>query len=79
MDIDRRTFIGLGFSSFAACVAERAAFAAFREKVSRLPSHLADVLGAVDEIRAASERSKRDAQAFMERADALRKQMGKKS
>ena len=31
MDIDRRTFIGLGFSSFAACMAERAAFAALPE------------------------------------------------
>ena len=31
MDIDRRTFVGLGFSSFAAYMAKRAAFAALPE------------------------------------------------
>lgn len=58
---------------------ERAAFAAFRERVSRLQSHLVDALGAVEEIRAASERSKLEARAFFERVDAMRKQMGEKS
>lgn len=59
--------------------AERAAFAAVRDIVSRLPSRLADAMGAVGEIRAASERSKLEARAFFERVDAMRKQMGEKS
>ena len=58
--------------------AERAAFAAFREKMARFPSHVMDAMGAVEEIRAASERSKQEARALIERADAMRKQMGKK-
>ena len=59
--------------------AERAAFAAFREKVSVLPSRIGDAMCAVDVIRVASEQSKATAKAFIERADEMRRQMAERS
>ena len=53
--------------------AERAAFDAFRKAVSQIPFEVGSALGAVEEIRQASEQSKEMAKAFIARADALRK------
>ncbi len=53
--------------------AERAAFDAFRKEVSQIPFEVGSVLGAVEEIRQASEQSKEMAKALIERADTLRK------
>lgn len=53
--------------------AERVAFEALRKAVSQIPSEAGVALGAVEEIRQASEQSKEMARAFIERADALRK------
>jgi len=53
--------------------AERAAFDAFRKAVSQIPFEVGSALGAVEEIRQASEQSKEMAKALIKRADALRK------
>ncbi len=53
--------------------AERVAFEAFRKAVSQIPFEAGAALGAVEEIRQASEQSKEMAKAFIARADALRK------
>ncbi len=53
--------------------AERATFEAFRKAVSQIPFEAGAALGAVEEIRKASEESKEMAKALIKRADALRK------
>ena len=56
-----------------AIMAERAAFDAFRKAVAQIPFEVGSALGAVEEIRRASEQSKAMAKALIKRADALRK------